>query len=61
MLAHAEALIEYVRANRERYLDELKAWIAVPSVSAQPDHAADVRRSAEFAVARMRAAGRSGQ
>jgi acetylornithine deacetylase/succinyl-diaminopimelate desuccinylase-like protein len=59
MLAHAEALIDYVRANRERYLDELKAWIAVPSISAQPDHAADVRRSAEFAVARMRAAGLS--
>jgi acetylornithine deacetylase/succinyl-diaminopimelate desuccinylase-like protein len=57
MLAHAEALIDYVRANRERYLDELKAWIAVPSISAQPDHASDVRRSAEFAVARMRAAG----
>jgi acetylornithine deacetylase/succinyl-diaminopimelate desuccinylase-like protein len=58
MLApHADARIELVRANRERYLEELKAWIAVPSISAQPDHASDVRRSAEFAVARMRAAG----
>ncbi len=54
---HADALIEYVRANRERYVDELKAWIAVPSISAQPDHAADVRRSAEHAVSRMQAAG----
>jgi acetylornithine deacetylase/succinyl-diaminopimelate desuccinylase-like protein len=57
MLAHADALIDYVRANRERYLEELKAWIAVPSISAQPEHAPDVRRSAEHAVARMRAAG----
>ena len=58
MLApHADALIGHVRANRDRYLDELKAWIAVPSISAQPDHAADVRRSAEHAVERMRAAG----
>jgi len=54
---HADALIAHVRANRERYVDELKAWIAVPSISAQPDHAGDVRRSAEHAVARMRAAG----
>jgi acetylornithine deacetylase/succinyl-diaminopimelate desuccinylase-like protein len=54
---HADALIGHVRANRDRYLDELKAWIAVPSISAQPDHAADVRRSAEHAVARMAAAG----
>ena len=58
MLApHADALIGHVRANRDRYVDELKAWIAVPSISAQPDHAADVRRSAEHAVERMLAAG----
>jgi acetylornithine deacetylase/succinyl-diaminopimelate desuccinylase-like protein len=58
MLApHADALVAYVRANRDRYLAELKEWIAVPSISAQPAHAADVRRSAEHAVARMRAAG----
>ena len=54
---HADALIGHVRANRERYLDELKAWIAVPSISAQPDHAPEVRRSAEFAAERMRQAG----
>jgi acetylornithine deacetylase/succinyl-diaminopimelate desuccinylase-like protein len=54
---HADALVAHVRTNRDRYLDELRAWIAIPSISAQPDHAADVRRSAEHAVARMRAAG----
>ncbi|BDE05095.1 hypothetical protein WPS_03710 [Vulcanimicrobium alpinum] len=54
---HADALVEHVRANRARYLDELRAWIAIPSISAQPAHAGDVRRSAEHAVARMRAAG----
>jgi acetylornithine deacetylase/succinyl-diaminopimelate desuccinylase-like protein len=60
MLApHADALIDHVRANRDRYIEELKTWIAIPSISAQPDRAADVRRSAEHAVARMRAAGLS--
>jgi acetylornithine deacetylase/succinyl-diaminopimelate desuccinylase-like protein len=54
---HADALIDHVRANRERYLAELKAWIAIESISAQPDHAADVRTSAEHAVGRMQAAG----
>jgi acetylornithine deacetylase/succinyl-diaminopimelate desuccinylase-like protein len=54
---HADALIDHVRANRDRYVEELKTWIAIPSISAQPDHAPDVRRSAEHAVARMRAAG----
>ncbi len=58
MLApHADALIGHVRANRDRYVDELKAWIAVPSISADPAYADEVRRSAEHAVARMRAAG----
>src|ERR1035437_8573977 len=54
---HADALIGHVRANHDRYLDELKAWVAIPSISAQPDHAGDVRRSAEYAVERMRLAG----
>jgi acetylornithine deacetylase/succinyl-diaminopimelate desuccinylase-like protein len=53
----ADALVTYVRANRERYVDELKTWIANPSTSANPAHHGDVRRSAEAVVARMRAAG----
>jgi acetylornithine deacetylase/succinyl-diaminopimelate desuccinylase-like protein len=55
-----DARIAYVRANRQRYLDELTAWVACPSISAQPTHAADVRASAETAAARMRAAGLAG-
>ena len=49
--------IAYVRDNRERYLSELTDWIACPSISNNPVHAADVRRSAETAVARMHRAG----
>jgi acetylornithine deacetylase/succinyl-diaminopimelate desuccinylase-like protein len=49
--------IDFIRGNRERYLDELKAWIACPSVSADPARHGEVRRSAEAVVARMRAAG----
>ena len=56
MIAHDE-LIAYVRDNRQRYLAELGEWIACPSVSADPARHAEVRRSAETAVARMRAAG----
>ncbi|MFY9781264.1 MAG: hypothetical protein WAJ85_12250, partial [Candidatus Baltobacteraceae bacterium] len=55
----ADALIDFVRANRERYLRELAAWIACPSVSNDPARHGDVRRSAEAAVARMREAGLS--
>ena len=54
---HAEALVGWVRDNRDRFLDELKVWIANPSISANPAHHADVRRSAEAVVARMKKAG----
>ena len=50
-------MIDFVRGNRERYVSELKAWIACPSVSADPARYDEVRRSAEAVVARMRAAG----
>jgi acetylornithine deacetylase/succinyl-diaminopimelate desuccinylase-like protein len=49
--------IDYIRGNHERYLEELGAWIACPSVSADPARHGEVRRSAEAVVARMRAAG----
>ena len=52
--------IAYVRENRRRYLDELTAWVACPSISAQPAHAGDVRASAETVAARLRSAGLSG-
>jgi len=55
----AQEVVEFVRANRERYLSELGAWIACPSVSADPARHPEVRRSAEAVVARMRAAGLS--
>jgi acetylornithine deacetylase/succinyl-diaminopimelate desuccinylase-like protein len=54
---HAEALVGWVRDNRDRFLDELKVWIANPSISANPAHHDDVRRSAEAVVARMKKAG----
>ena len=52
-----DGLIDFVRTNRERYLGELRDWIACPSVSADPQRHHEVRRSAEVAVARMKAAG----
>ena len=52
-----EAILAYVREHHERFLRELKAWVAVPSISADPAHAADVRRSAEGVAERLREAG----
>ncbi|MGC4085211.1 MAG: M20/M25/M40 family metallo-hydrolase [Vicinamibacterales bacterium] len=46
-------VIDFINVNRERYLDELKALLAIPSISALPEHAADVRRCAEWCAAEM--------
>lgn len=41
-------VIDFIHVNRDRYVDELKQYLAIPSVSALPAHAADVRRCAEW-------------
>ena len=43
--------MNYFEANRERYLEELKTWLRIPSVSTLPEHKDDIRRAAEFARA----------
>src|SRR4051794_20483125 len=42
------AVIDFININRDHYVEELKTYLAIPSVSALPEHAADVRRCAEW-------------
>ena len=46
-------VIDFINVNRERYLDELKAFLAIPSISALPQHSGDVKRCAEWCVGEM--------
>ncbi|MFZ3596770.1 dipeptidase [Streptomyces sp. BH104] len=47
----------YIENHREAFLDDLAAWLRIPSVSAQPDHAPDVRRSADWLAAKLAGTG----
>ncbi|HEX7735075.1 MAG TPA: dipeptidase [Ktedonobacteraceae bacterium] len=47
----------YISANEDRFLEELKEWLRIPSISTLPEHAGDVRRAAEFAVEQLRQIG----
>jgi acetylornithine deacetylase/succinyl-diaminopimelate desuccinylase-like protein len=47
----------FVRAEAGSLVDELSAWCAIPSISTEPEHDADVRRSAEHLAGLMEAAG----
>ena len=50
-------VIDFVNVNRERYLEELKAFLAIPSISALPQHLGDVKRCAEWCVSEMQRIG----
>jgi acetylornithine deacetylase/succinyl-diaminopimelate desuccinylase-like protein len=53
-MSDTQTLIE---ANRERFLEELKAFLSIPSVSTLSERAADVQRAAEWTADQLRAAG----
>lgn len=47
--------IAYAATNRERFLEELKTLLAIPSVSTLPEHQADVVRTADWLADQLRA------
>jgi acetylornithine deacetylase/succinyl-diaminopimelate desuccinylase-like protein len=47
----------HLEASQDRYLAELIELLRIPSVSALPEHAGDVRRASAWAAARLAAAG----
>jgi acetylornithine deacetylase/succinyl-diaminopimelate desuccinylase-like protein len=51
------ALDGYVAQHTAAFLSELKEWLRIPSVSADPDRAPDVRRSAEWLAGALRRTG----
>ena len=50
----------YIDSSRERFLEELKAFLSIPSVSTLAEHQPDVERACGFVVERLRAAGIAG-
>lgn len=47
----------YIGGNEARFLEELNAFLRIPSISTSPEHAADVRRAAGYVAARLTEAG----
>ena len=52
-----QQVLAYLEANRDRYLSELKEFLAIPSVSSQTDHVSDMRRCAEWIAQELRKIG----
>ena len=47
----------YVEANAREFIDDLKQWLTIPSISADPARHGDVRHSAAWLAGHLRGAG----
>ena len=47
----------YVNDQQDRYLEQLKQVLRIPSISTDPNHAGEVRRASEWVENRLRSAG----
>ncbi|MCL4787479.1 MAG: dipeptidase [Verrucomicrobia bacterium] len=45
-----QSVLDYLKGNQKRFVDELCEYVRFPSVSAQPAHAKDLRNCAEWLV-----------
>ena len=52
-----EQALQYAGQNREQFLNELKDFLAIPSISTDPEHNADMQKAAEWAAAQLRSIG----
>jgi acetylornithine deacetylase/succinyl-diaminopimelate desuccinylase-like protein len=56
-MSEVQRALEYARANRGRFLEELKEYIAIPSISTLDEHKGDIQRAAEWTAAQLRSLG----
>jgi acetylornithine deacetylase/succinyl-diaminopimelate desuccinylase-like protein len=47
----------YITEHESQFLDDLKGWLRIPSISTLPEHAGDIRRAAEYAADQLRSIG----
>lgn len=52
-----QPVTDYLRQNRERFVEELTQYVRFPSVSAQPEHKSDLIACAEWVVSQCKAIG----
>ena len=47
-------VIDFINTSKDRFLEELKQYLAIPSVSSLPEHRDDMRRCAEWTAGQLR-------
>lgn len=56
-MADIQKAIDFVRANRERFLAELKEFVAIPSISTTDEYKPDMVKAAGWVAAQLRSLG----
>jgi succinyl-diaminopimelate desuccinylase len=56
-LSLLDTVLVWIDKNQHRWLHDLKSWLSIPSISAQPDHAKDVLAAAAWAADYFRGIG----
>jgi acetylornithine deacetylase/succinyl-diaminopimelate desuccinylase-like protein len=51
--------MNYYKEHREQFLEGLKTWLRIPSISTLPEHKLDIMRAAEFVEDELKRAGMS--
>ena len=57
MVSSSADVLARIDKEKEQYLEELKEFLRIPSISTDPDYRGDVLRANEFVVQRLRSAG----
>src|SRR6516165_9362711 len=47
----------YIQESQAEYESKLREWVEIPTISAEPEHQADIQRGAEAAVQYLRSLG----
>ncbi|GCF09293.1 dipeptidase [Dictyobacter arantiisoli] len=47
----------YITGHKDQFVEDLKAWLRIPSISTAPEHNGDVLRAAEYAVEQLKQLG----
>ena len=53
----ASPAVDYARGNQQRFLNELKDLLRIPSISTLQEHKSDVQKAADFVAAELRRIG----
>ena len=52
-----EQVIKHIESNYDTYIDELKDFLRIPSISTLPENKPDMQRAAEFVADKLKKAG----